>query len=118
VGIDGFMLEDPQSIMLDVPEQARYVGDCSPSLYSSSFHLSMCDSSSSNPFSHDTRIDPTLTPTTRPIFPLDKHRKLRAQKEAFLAIQDTKRLKETDLFKMADDGIRGACPYFYVCLPG
>lgn len=34
-------------------------------------------------------------------------RKLRAQKEAYLAIQDTKRLKETALFKMADDGVRG-----------
>lgn len=42
---------------------------------------------------------------TPPLF--NQTRKLRAQQEAYLAVQDTKRLKETMLFKMADDGIRG-----------
>lgn len=39
----------------------------------------------------------------------DDDRKQRAQQEAMLAIQDTARLKQTALFQMADDGIRGAC---------
>lgn len=34
-------------------------------------------------------------------------RKMRAQQEAMLAMQDTARLKQTALFQMADDGIRG-----------
>ena len=59
MGISGFMLEDPDSLLLDIPEHAR---------------------------------------------------RLRAQQEATYAVSDAQRLKETEVFRMADDGVRGVSP--------
>ena len=98
MGISGFHLEDHDSLLLDVPDHARKLRAQQEAMYAvlGTFHPHFHPPIHpfTDPYNHSIINPPTHPPTHSPTHPPT----------------DAKRLRETEIFRMADDGVRGVSP--------